>query len=179
MRKPRLQRGGRVASASDTECYDDELAAVRQPDSFLLRRGTALNAPSICCTSASGPNDTVCQQFLWDGPNCVDGCENEYQCVTVVDDQKQAAYAGGIGHELTNDITDVFDNQGQLVVHNDYGEDRTLVQFDKVVKQTLGSASTDNVITLRVSRPRDRGRRRARLQRRHRVSQVGRRLQHA
>ena len=116
-------------------------------DPFTIRRGTAINSPSICCDSSQVGDPTICRQFLWDGPNCVDGCENQYQCTTMVSSrEKAAAYSIGVGGELTNDITDVYDNKGNLVVHNVYGEDRNVISFDKVTSQTLGSASTDNTI---------------------------------
>jgi RHS repeat-associated protein len=124
-------------------------------DPQMIRRGSALNAPSICCVYQPPGND-LCKQFLWNDsrpePNCIDGCENQYQCTTTTQLPPlgyvtQAAYAAGVGSELTNDITDVFDSQGNLVVHNVYGEDRTLVDFEKVKTQTLSSASSDNTIT--------------------------------
>lgn len=120
------------------------------PNAFPIRRGTAVNAPSICCVSQS-PGDDSCAQFLWNGPNCLDGCENEYQCSSLEGDPqfqlRVAAYAGGIEAELANDITEIDDSKGNLVVSNVYGEDRRLVSFEKVVSQTLGSSSTDNTIT--------------------------------
>lgn len=83
---------------------------------------------------------------MFGGPNCHDGCEYTNQCTQLRNDAVTAVYAAGSGKELNNDITDVFDSKGNLVVHNDYGEDISTVSFDKVVTQTMTSSSKDNVI---------------------------------
>ena len=111
------------------------------------RRQPGKNPEFICCTTQTAGKNDVCATFLFGGPTCVEGCEYTNQCQMIRNETKYAFYAGGLSKELNNDITDIYDSKGHLVVHNDYGEDRASVSFDKVTRQQISSASSDNNIT--------------------------------
>jgi hypothetical protein len=130
-------------------CTTDANECAQLQDTFPLRKGASLSSPSVCCTAnnGGGGDHSVCTNFLWGGATCIDGCEQSNQCERVINGTTYAVYAAGVMAELNNDITDVKDSKGQLVVHNVYGEDPTWVSFDKVTSQQINSASSDNTIT--------------------------------
>lgn len=113
----------------------DEIIGGRQPG-------------ALCCTHTGGGWDPLCLDYFFHGQDCFSGCETKYQCTDKrgSDNVSYAIYAGGVSRYLNNDITDVFDNSGKLVVHNEYGSDRAQVSFDRVTSQTLGSGTADNTI---------------------------------
>src|SRR5262249_10912908 len=80
-------------------------------------------------------------------PTCLEGCEHKQQCKETRDGTNYAIYAFGLTEELSNNITDVYDKNNQLVVHNDYGSDRADVSFGKVISQQIGPETVDNTIT--------------------------------
>jgi hypothetical protein len=50
----------------------------------------------------------------------------------------QPHYFFGTFDDLVHNLVDVVDEAGQVVVHNDYGEDPWGVSFDRVIDQHLG-----------------------------------------
>jgi RHS repeat-associated protein len=103
---------------------------------------------ALCCNSVGGGGyDPLCLNYFFHAQDCFEGCEDQYNCIDNRNGTNYAIFAGGVSRYLNNDITDVYDNTGKLVVHNDYGTDRALVSFDKVTSQTLGSGTADNTLT--------------------------------
>jgi RHS repeat-associated protein len=106
-----------------------------------------------CCRPAQpqkglNANPTVCESILWGGGHdCYSGCEESYQCQEASNGTTYAVYAAGALRELDNDITDVYDSNGTLTVHNTYSIDQSSVDFDKVISQTIGIGGGDSTIT--------------------------------
>jgi RHS repeat-associated protein len=94
---------------------------------------------------------------LWDGTSeftmadgqkkgfnvdCWKGCQERHQCWGYFKDGNQQKWlpfwtAGG-WNDLKNNITDVTDENGNRVVHNDYSSDISNVYYDRVNTQVLG-----------------------------------------
>ena len=72
--------------------------------------------------------------------NCFTACLERNQCWAYFDAQSKwmPFYTSGRWADLENNITDVWDENGNVVVHNEYGTDLRRVSFDRVTWQTLG-----------------------------------------
>jgi RHS repeat-associated protein len=90
---------------------------------------------------------------IWDGTafdptgeiNCVRACEQRHQCwgyfgdvVPSTSPKWRPFYTFGGWTDLQNNITDVYDENGNVVVHNDYGANLNHIDYDRVFQQIVG-----------------------------------------
>jgi YD repeat-containing protein len=103
----------------------------------------------LVCSQYPGPQrdaDALCMGQYNMVPNCVSGCLGRYQCEGAVD--LRPHYSFGSVDDLLHNITDITDERGAPIVHNDYGEDPWSISFDRVVSQRLGPpADEPNTLT--------------------------------
>jgi RHS repeat-associated protein len=101
--------------------------------------------------------DQACMEWNNVLPDCMTGCLQRYQCnglfPSMPDPTQPYPYISfGAAGDLTHNITDVYDESGQLVVHNEYGTVPWNVSYDHVISQQLGpgqpaAANETNVMT--------------------------------
>lgn len=111
-----------------------------------LRDGasSASNPDQILCQRKYGAApDPLCMQAYAQSPDCVNGCMTAHQCKMSWGVPVQAFYSFGGYDDLAHNITDIYDEQGNRIVHNDYGETPWDVSFDRVQLQTLAGVADD------------------------------------
>jgi RHS repeat-associated protein len=105
-----------------------------------------------CCYaegSMGGVPDPSCEQYYGSTPDCWSGCQTRYQCHKQMDSSGTAysIYDFGKPDDLRHNIVEVRDEKGEIEVDNTYGVDPSRYDFDKVISQKLGTATSGNVIT--------------------------------
>jgi RHS repeat-associated protein len=112
-----------------------------------------ISPPQLQCKRASHATpDPLCMGYNNALPDCQTGCRQRWQCEATFPDSGSAArfsyYSFGVSDDLKYDLTDIYDENDQLVVHNTYGGNSADVSYDRVVSQQIGpSGGNPNVLT--------------------------------
>jgi RHS repeat-associated protein len=109
--------------------------------------------PQLQCKRANHATpDPLCMAYNNLIPDCMNGCLQRWQCEATFDQGKGperfSFYSFGTLADLKYNLTDIYDEKDQLVVHNTYGGNAADVSFDRVISQQIGpSGGNPNVIT--------------------------------